>query len=71
MSDVNWVSSQEVAEYFNVEVQTVRRWLKEKDIPKDCYVRFGRRYRFDLEKVKQALFDQNDEPGVDDFDEDL
>tara|TARA_R110000796_G_C14536986_1_gene432503 strand:+ start:1499 stop:1732 length:234 start_codon:yes stop_codon:yes gene_type:complete len=71
-----FVTSEEVAQYFNVEVQTVRRWIKRNTIPPNSYIKTGNEYRFDLERVKEGLFANNElgnDPKVDvfDLDEDI
>lgn len=71
-----FVTSEEVAQYFNVEVQTVRRWIKRNTIPSNSYIKTGNEYRFDLERVKEGLFANNElgnDPKVDvfDLDEDI
>jgi len=76
MSSDPFVTSQEVAEYFKVNPQTVRRWIKRKDIPGNSYIKTGNEYRFDLERVKEALFSLNETDDIQvsdvfDIDEDM
>lgn len=45
------MTSQEVADYFKVTMQTVYKWRKE-GVPS---IRIGHQYRYDLDKVMEWL----------------
>jgi hypothetical protein len=47
-----------MADHFGVAESTVAAQVKSGQIPAGCYVRMGRVYRFDLEKIEQVLLDQ-------------
>ena len=49
------MTSQEVADYFKVTMQTVYNWRKE-GVPR---IRIGHEYRYDLEKVMQWLTERS------------
>jgi excisionase family DNA binding protein len=53
-----YVTTQDVANYFGIAESTVNAQVKSGDIPPGCYVRIGRVYRFDLEKIEQTLLDR-------------
>ncbi len=46
------VQFKEVAEHFDVSVQTVRNWVREKKIP---FIRLGNVYRFRVEDIEESL----------------
>ena len=53
------MTSQEVADYFKVTMQTVHNWRKE-GVPS---IRIGHEYRYDLEKVMKWLEERNSKRG--------
>ena len=55
-----YLSLEEVAKRFKVSDSTVRKWVRNEDIPKDSYFLLGHTYRFDIDKVTKHLF-SNDE----------
>lgn len=57
-SDTKYVATPEVAKHFGVAASTVATMVKSGQIPPGSYLRIGRVFRFDLEKVEQALLDQ-------------
>lgn len=50
-----YVTTAELATHFNVSNATIMAMLKSGEIPAGTYARMGRVFRFDLEKVEQAL----------------
>lgn len=46
------VQFKEVAEHFDVSVQTVRNWVKDKKIP---FVKLGSVYRFNISEIEKAI----------------
>ena len=46
------VQFKEVAEHFDVSVQTVRNWVKDKKIP---FIKLGSVYRFNIFEIEQAI----------------
>lgn len=55
MSDSKYVTTAELAAHFNVSPVTIMGMMKSGEIPANTYLRLGRVYRFDLEKIEQAL----------------
>lgn len=55
---LRYVTTKELAEHFSVAESTVAAQVKSGDIPPGCYVRIGRVYRFNLDKVEQMLLDR-------------
>lgn len=53
-----FVTINTVAEMFNVSVPTVRVWVSKGHIPKDCIMKVGSTYRFDLDRAVAALFNR-------------
>ena len=51
-----FVGIEDVAKHFNVSVSTARAWVRQKEIPKNTYVKIGKTYRFKLDAVVEALF---------------
>jgi excisionase family DNA binding protein len=49
---VNWLSVEEVAEYFTVGKMTVYRWVHSGELPA---IQVGRRYLIDEEAVKRFM----------------
>ena len=52
---VPYVNINKLAEYFNVSVSTVRKWVHSGQIPKTTYINIGEVYRFRLDEVEAAL----------------
>jgi excisionase family DNA binding protein len=50
-----YVTTGELAAHFNVANATIMAMLKSGEIPAGTYMRLGRVFRFDLEKIEQAL----------------
>jgi excisionase family DNA binding protein len=50
-----YVNINKVAEYFNVSVSTVRKWVHSGQIPASTYINIGEVYRFRLADVEAAL----------------
>ena len=50
-----YVTTAELAAHFNVANATIMAMLKSGEIPTGTYMRLGRVFRFDLEKIEQAL----------------
>tara|TARA_R100001509_G_scaffold139695_1_gene94189 strand:- start:174 stop:422 length:249 start_codon:yes stop_codon:yes gene_type:complete len=50
-----FVGIEDVAKHFNVSVSTARAWVRQKEIPKNTYVKIGKTYRFKLDAVVEAL----------------
>ena len=44
-----------LAKKLNVSVSTVRSWIRQGYIPKDTYVQIAKTYRFDYDRVMEAL----------------
>tara|TARA_R110000803_G_scaffold63924_1_gene124667 strand:+ start:2242 stop:2454 length:213 start_codon:yes stop_codon:yes gene_type:complete len=53
---VPYVNINKVADYFNVSVSTVRKWVHSGQIPKNTYINIGEVYRFRLADVEAALY---------------
>jgi excisionase family DNA binding protein len=45
-----------VADYFSVSVSTVRNWLRQGKLPESTYIKIGQTYRFNLQRVAEAMF---------------
>lgn len=52
---VPYVNINKIAEYFNVSVSTVRKWVHSGQVPKSTYINVGEVYRFRLADVEAAL----------------
>jgi excisionase family DNA binding protein len=50
-----YVTTAELAAHFNVANATIMAMLKSGEIPAGTYMRLGRVFRFDLEKIEEAL----------------
>lgn len=50
-----FVDIKELAEHFKVSVSLARTWIKNGVIPSSAYIKITGTYRFDLEKVEDAL----------------
>lgn len=48
-----------IAKYFDVSTASIRSWVKDGTIPSDCYIKFGRTYRFLLPQVEAALLNKD------------
>ena len=47
---------EDLANTLSVHVATIRKWVKQGQIPSDCYINVGRKaYRFDIPAVLEAL----------------
>ena len=55
MEDTPYVNIGKVADYFQVSVSTIRKWVTNKSIPEDTYIKVGEVYRFRLDDVEAAL----------------
>jgi|TARA_R100000329_G_scaffold126992_1_gene105664 excisionase family DNA binding protein len=44
-----------VADYFQVSISTIRKWVQNGSIPTDTYIKVGEVYRFRLDDVEAAL----------------
>ena len=55
MTEPKYVTTSVVADYFQVNVATVRRWVIEGQIPNDTYIRIGESYRFKLPELEEAF----------------
>ncbi len=50
-----YVTLEEMAEYLRISKQTLMSWLRQKRIPANTYLKFGRAYRFDRDAVVAAM----------------
>jgi len=50
-----YVNINKVADYFQVSVSTVRKWVNNDYIPDNTYIKIGEVYRFRLDDVESAL----------------
>ena len=55
IEDTPYVNINKVADYFQVSVSTVRKWVNNDYIPDDTYIKVGEVYRFRLNDVESAL----------------
>ena len=57
MSEIEtpYVNINKVANYFQVSVSTIRKWVHSGQIPADTYINIGEVYRFRLDDVEAAL----------------
>jgi hypothetical protein len=55
MSATKYVTTADLADHFNVSNATIMAMLKSGEIPNGTYMRLGRVFRYDLEKIEQAL----------------
>jgi excisionase family DNA binding protein len=51
----NYATTAEVAKHFRVAVATVANMVHSGEIPSEAYIRIGRIYRFDLQKIEDHL----------------
>ena len=56
-----YVKTPEMAAFLNLSQATVLAMMRRRIIPENCYIMTGRTYRFDWQKVEQALLDQKKE----------
>jgi len=56
-----YVSTNKVADHFQVNVSTVRQWVSRGLIPDDTYIKIGETYRFRLDDVEAAFEAQTKE----------
>lgn len=53
---------EELADFLKVSKATIRAWVRNGTMPKDCYIRAGSRtYRFDKDEVRKAFAPEPDE----------
>jgi len=50
-----YVTTSELAAHFNVSSATIMAMMKSGEIPAGTFMRLGRVFRFDLEKIEEAL----------------
>jgi len=66
---MKYVRIQNVADFFDVSVPTVRAWMKSGKIPRNTYMNVSGSYRFDLNAVEKALRSvDNDNVSEEEFD---
>lgn len=53
------ITIDELAKNLKVSVSSVRSWVRQGYIPKDTYVQIAKTYRFDYERVVDALKSRN------------
>jgi len=55
MTATKYVTTAELAAHFNVSNATIMAMLKSGEIPNGTYMRLGRVFRYDLEKIEKLL----------------
>ena len=55
MSETPYVNIGTVADYFQVSVSTIRKWVHSGEIPTNTYIKVGEVYRFRLKDIEAAL----------------
>ncbi len=55
MTATKYVTTAELAVHFNVSNATIMAMMKSGEIPNGTYMRLGRVFRYDLEKIEQVL----------------
>ena len=50
-----YVNINKVADYFQVSVSTIRKWVNNGYVPDNTYIKIGEVYRFRLNDVEAAL----------------
>tara|TARA_R110000822_G_scaffold184109_2_gene323509 strand:- start:133 stop:465 length:333 start_codon:yes stop_codon:yes gene_type:complete len=50
-----FVTIENLSQYFNVSVSTIRAWVRQGHIPEATYIRLGNTYRFDRAAVAESL----------------
>ena len=54
---------EDLANTLSVHVATIRKWVKQGQIPSDCYINVGRKaYRIDMPAEVEALKSNNKKP---------
>jgi hypothetical protein len=66
MTATKYVTTADLAAHFNVSNATIMAMMKSGEIPNGTYMRLGRVFRYDLEKIEQALLTRG--VSVDDVD---
>ena len=67
MSNIlEFVTVDDVAKHLKVSVSTVRAWVRQGHITPNAYIKFGKTYRFNLERVVACLLptDASQQPEV-------
>jgi len=54
-----FVAIEDLAKHFAVSISTIRSWVRQGHIPKDTYIKIGNTYRFDKNRVSDALTSLN------------
>jgi len=54
-TETPYVNINKVAEYFQVSISTIRKWVHSGHIPLHTYIKIGEVYRFRLDEVEAAL----------------
>ena len=64
MSDVEtpYTNINKVADYFQVSISTIRKWMQTGAIPANTYIKVGEVYRFRLDDVEAALTAAQENP---------
>ncbi len=57
-----YVPIEDVAKHFSVSISTIRAWVRQRQIPKNTYIRVGNTYRFCISDISKALTNDEDEP---------
>ena len=66
VEDTPYVNINKVADYFQVSVSTVRKWVVNDYIPDNTYIKVGEVYRFRLSDVESALSEVTKKNGGED-----
>ena len=53
--DTPYVTINKVADYFQVSISTIRKWVTNGYVPDGAYIKIGEVYRFRLDAVEAAL----------------
>lgn len=62
MTSGPFVPIEDLAKHFTVAVTTARAWVRQGLIPPHTYIKVGNTYRFDLNKVVEALMPPTPQP---------
>lgn len=62
MTRPKYVSTAEAADYFGIALSTLSKQIHNGEIPANCYVRFGRVYRLNLEALEAFKLSETSEP---------
>lgn len=54
-NDPKYVATPDVAKHFGIAVSTVSAMVRSGEIPQGSWIKIGRIYRFDLEKIEAEL----------------